>query len=47
MNEYYIIGIVFAAMSLMSAWVFIAIPRYHYLLKIAGITVIVAGTLYC
>ena len=45
-NTYYIIGMVFAGMSLLSAWMFIA-TKYHYLIKVTGISVVVLATIYC
>ena len=46
LDPYTLIGIIFALMSLGSAWMFIA-TRYHYLVKIVAISLVVAGTIFC
>ena len=45
-DAYTEIGIIFALMSIGSAWMFLY-ARLHYLIKIVAISLVVAGTIYC
>jgi hypothetical protein len=45
-GSYYLIGMIFAGMSLATSWMFIS-TKYHYLIKVLGISLIVVGTIFC